>query len=59
MHNKEAILINPLDVDALKAIKMLYHNQLLRTNLALRAKDRSKYYDIDLVYAQINQIYKN
>jgi len=46
-HNKEAILVDPLDVEALKqAILLLYNNPDLRTKLSRRARERIKLYDI-------------
>ena len=58
-HNKEAILINPQDVDSLKqAILLLYNNQAFRSNLALRAKQRAQSYCLDAVYGKLLKIYE-
>jgi len=58
-HNKEAILVDPLDVEALKqAILLLYNNPDLRTKLSRRARERIKLYDIKRVFERILKVYE-
>lgn len=58
-YNKEVILVDPLDVEALKqAILLLYNNPDLRTKLGRRARERAKLYDVDRVYGQILKVYE-
>jgi len=58
-HNKEAILVDPLDVEALKqAILLLHNNPDLRTKLGRRARERAKLYDVSKVYGQILNVYE-
>ena len=58
-YNKEAILVDPSDVEALKrAILLLYNNPDLRAKLGRRAKERVKLYDADRVYGRILKVYE-
>lgn len=58
-HDEEAILVDPLDIRALKqAILLLYNNPDLRTKLGRRARERAKLYDVDRVYGQILKVYE-
>ena len=57
--DEEAILIDPLDVKALKqAILLLYNNPDLRAKLGRRAREKAKLYDAGKVYGQILNVYE-
>ena len=58
-HGKEAVLVNPHNVEELKqAILLLYNNPNLRANLGRRARERAKLYDVNKIYGQILNVYE-
>jgi glycosyltransferase involved in cell wall biosynthesis len=59
-NNEEAILIDPQDVEGLKqAILLLYNDPTLRFKLGKNAKERTKLYDINIIFEQILRIYES
>lgn len=59
-HGKEAILVNPYNVEELKqAILLLYDNPDLRVELGRKAREKAKIYDVDRVYKQILNLYED
>ena len=59
-HGKEAILVNPYNVEELKqAILLLHDNVDLRAELGRKAREKAKLYDVNRVYKQISNVYEN
>jgi len=58
-HGKEAILVNPYNVEALtQAILLLHSDSDLRAKLGCRAKKRARLYDADRVYSETLNLYE-
>ncbi len=58
-HGEEAILVDLHNVDEFKrAILLLYNDQDLRVKLGRKAKERAKLYDVEEVYGQILEVYR-
>jgi len=56
---KEAVLINPTNVEELKrAVFLLYDNPDLRIRLGKAVSEKAKLYDVDQIYGQIIKIYE-
>lgn len=58
-NGKEAILVNPYDIEELKqAILLLHNNPHLRETLSCSAMEKVKFYDFGIVFGKILRIYK-
>ncbi|MEM2741829.1 MAG: glycosyltransferase family 4 protein [Nitrososphaeria archaeon] len=59
-HLKEAVLVNPYNIEELKqAILTLYNNLDLRIKLSKEARRKAKQYDVNKVYDQILKVYES
>lgn len=58
-NDKEAILVNPNDIEELEqAILLLFNNEELRTRLGHNAAKRVRSYDVNVVYSRIVRTYE-